>query len=589
MGDLSARLAVTLVLLTSACTAAQHSGLHDGATPRYGGTLRIVGDSDVDHLDTASAYASTTYTLERAFARQLITYPASGIHRMPTSLVPDLALDVPTTANGGVIDSGTTYTYHLRSGPQWDTTPPRPVTAQDAVRGIKRLCNPVQPAGALGYYESTIVGMAAYCTAFQRIAPTVSAIDAFMAHHRIPGIRAPDQHTVVFHLLHPATDFNNIIALPFSSPAPVEYQTYLPGSHALAENTVSDGPYRITDYRPGTQILLDRNPVWKQSTDPVRHAYVDRIQLTEGVNAESAQLQLQAGAADLDWDTEVPTVDLPGLMRARDPRLMIYPAGALNPYGVINLQSPNADRATSKLDVRRALEYGVDRAALVQLAGGPALSAPLDQVITAGNLGYRHYDLYPSAGQHGDPSRARALLAAAGYPHGVTLKLEYPNDDRTRAVAQVLQANLARAGITLTLEPAPVGDFYGGDVVTPSLARAGKWDVALGSWGPDWFGNNGRTTIQPLLDGSTYGVGSEDFGDYDSKVENRLIARALAAPTPAQAAALWHRADVTAMTDAAIIPFVADKRVVFRSARVQHWRIDPDSWQGDVTALWLSH
>jgi ABC-type transport system substrate-binding protein len=589
VGRLWAGLLAALVLLASACTESNHSLTHSGAVPRYGGTLRIVGDSDVDHLDTASAYSGTTYTLERAFARQLVTYPASGIHSMPTALVPDLALNVPTPDNGGVTDRGLTYTYHLRKGPLWDTSPPRPVTAIDVVRGIKRLCNPAEPAGATGYYESTIAGMTAYCNAFQKVAPTVPTIDTFMANHDIPGVRAVGQSTVIFHLVRPAIDFNNIMALPFSSPAPVEYQTYVPGTHALAEHIVSDGPYRITAYEPGTRIVLQRNLTWKQSADPVRHAYVDRIEVAEGVNADSAQLQLQAGSADLPWDTQTPAGDLSRLMRAHDPRLMVYAVGALNPYGVINLQSPNANRATSRLDVRRALEYAVDRAALVQLSGGPTLSAPLDQVITAGNLGYRRFDLYPGTAHHGDPARARALLATAGYPHGLTLKLEYPNDERTRQVAEVLQADYARAGITITLVPAPIGDFYGADVVTPSLARAGKWDLALGSWGPDWFGNNGRTTIQPLLDGATYGLGSEDFGDYDSSVENRFISRALAAPTAATAAALWHRADVTAMKDAAIIPLVATQKTVFHSARVQHWRIDPGSWQGDVTAVWLSH
>jgi hypothetical protein len=48
-----------------------------GGEPRLGGTLQLLGSGDVDHLDTASAYYTTSYTLERAFTRQRFGYPAS--------------------------------------------------------------------------------------------------------------------------------------------------------------------------------------------------------------------------------------------------------------------------------------------------------------------------------------------------------------------------------------------------------------------------------------------------------------------------------------------------------------------------------
>jgi ABC-type transport system substrate-binding protein len=582
-------LVVVLGLTIAACTPGNEHRSHSGAAePRYGGTLRLVGDSDVDHLDTASAYDGTTYTVERAFTRQLVTYPATGIDSMPTKLVPDLAVDVPTVDDGGVTDGGTTYTYHLRHGAMWGTSPARQVTAEDVVRGIERLCNPVQPTGAPGYYESTVRGMTAYCNSFLRVPGNVSAIRAFMATHDLVGVHAVDPRTVVFHLTRPASDFNNIMALPFSSPVPVEYLNYLPGSSALAQHTLSDGPYRIAAYRPGISMTLVRSPSWQQDADPVRHDYVDRIEVSETVSPGSALLQLEAGSADLQWEGDLPLTLVDRLIEAHDPRLVIYSAWALDPYLVINFQSPNASRATSKLQVRQALEYAVDKAHVVQASGGQALNAPLDQVITRGNAGYRPFDLYPSSAEHGNPGKARALLAAAGYPHGLALRLLYPSDSSTTTIEQVLQPDLARAGITVVPVPATVAAFYGVDVVTPSSARSGEWDIALASWGPDWFGNNGRTTVQPLLDGSNYGLGSADYGDYNNSAEDGLISRALAAPAQGQAAALWHQADVHAMADASIVPLDAHERAVFHSTRVQHFRVDPVSWQGDVTALWLA-
>ena len=67
----------TLAALTlAACSSGGASGSGSAGSPVSGGTLKLVGASDVDHLDTASAYYNASYTLERAFTRQLFSYPA---------------------------------------------------------------------------------------------------------------------------------------------------------------------------------------------------------------------------------------------------------------------------------------------------------------------------------------------------------------------------------------------------------------------------------------------------------------------------------------------------------------------------------
>jgi ABC-type transport system substrate-binding protein len=556
--------------------------------PVRGGTLHLVGQGDVDHLDTASAYSGVTYTIERAFTRQLVTYPATGTHSMPTNLVPDIATDVPTVADGGVADGGKTYTYHIKKGVMWDTSPPRQVTAADEVRGIELLCNPVSPTGAPGYYESTIVGMAAWCKAFLAIKPTVPAIRAFLAVHTLAGVQAVGTYTVVFHLVQPASDFNDIMSLPFSSPAPVEYLDYLPDSAAFRAHTISDGPYRIESYKAGNQIVLVRNRAWQPTTDQVRKAYVNKIVVTEGINATSVQQQLEAGTADMEWDTNVPPQDLPSLIATKSPDLDIYDAGSLDPYLVFNFLSPNESHATAKLAVRQAVEYAIDKAFVIQANGGEALNQVQNQVITPGSVGYRPFDLYPTPGSQGAPAKARQLLAKAGYGKGLTLKLYYDSDDPDPRMAEAVQSSLSRAGIVVQLHEEPVASLYGTYLVTPSDAKRGVWDMALVDWGPDWFGNNGRTTIQPLLDGATYGPGSSDYGDYNSPVENRLIDEALSAPNSTAAATDWHEADVQAMKDAAIVPIDVHKHAVFHSSAVHNFYVDPYSRVGDVTNVWLS-
>lgn len=267
------------------------SGTAGSGTPHRGGTLQIMGQSDIFNLDPVSAYYTVSTMLERLFARQLFTYPAVASWNGQITIVPDIATEIPTAANGGITDNGTTYTIHLKQGVDWNTTPARQVTAQDFVREFKMLCNPVSPTGAPGYFLSTIVGMQAYCNGFAKVKPTVAGINAYVAGTPLPGVVATSDLTLTVHLMQPSPDFLNILAMGFCSARPVEWMRYLPDSAQFRAHTLSDGPYQITSYSADKGFTLDRNPAWNPSTDQVRHAYVNNIVITEGLTADSVQQQ----------------------------------------------------------------------------------------------------------------------------------------------------------------------------------------------------------------------------------------------------------------------------------------------------------
>jgi ABC-type transport system substrate-binding protein len=584
-----ASLFVAVALLAAGCgNSSSSGGTSASTTPQQGGTLKLIGSSDVDHLDTASAYYVASYTLERAFSRQLFSYPASADIAKANTPVADVATEVPTQANGGISADGKTWTIHLRPGVRWNTTPAREVTAQDFVLGLKRLCNPVSPVGAPGYYENTIVGMAGYCDGFAKVGQDAASMKRYIQSHDVAGLRATDDKTLVIRLLRPASDFANILAMPFASAAPVEYLSYVPDSNAFRQHTISDGPYQIVGYQPGKQILLDRNPAWEQAGDPIRHQHVDHIQVTEGQDQGPVQQQLQAGTADMEWDTQVPIADVPGLQSSDDKRLGIFPTLSTNPYVVLNLQSPNNNKALANVKVRQALEYAVNKVAVGQVYGGPSLNTPLNQVIPPGNIGYQQFDPYPTAASRGDPATCKQLLAKAGYPNGLVLTDVARNAGNHPAVAQSVQASLAKCGVTTKIVPVTQADYYGKYLNNPAASRQGTWDITEPGWVPDWFGNNGRAIIEPLFDGRTYGPNSVDYGDYNNPKVDALIDKALATQDQQAAAALWHQADVQIMRDAAIIPIETQRLPLYHSSRVDNAIYSPFSENFDVTNLWLS-
>jgi ABC-type transport system substrate-binding protein len=583
-------LLAACALLAAACGGSGQSVQASGAqgTPQRGGTLTLAGVGDVDFLDPTAGYNTDTHTEERAWTRQLFSYPASTNAATVDTPVPDVASVLPTEANGGISADGLTYTIHLRSGVMWNSTPARPVTAQDFVRSFERMCNPVAPVGAPGYFTSTIAGMAAYCQAESKIAGTASAIAKFINTHTISGVSAPNSSTIVFHLLSPTADFLDIIAEPFASAVPVEYLKYVPNSPQFDAHVLSDGPYEIASYKSGQQIVLQRNPVWKASTDPIRKAYVDKIVINEGQTPQNVQQEIQAGTVDLGWDVVVPTPDLPGL--SGDPNLQINNSGAIM-YAVFNEQSPNDNGAMKNVKVRQALEYAINKASISQALGGEKISQPASQILNQIDIGYKPFSLYPTPGNQGDPQKVKQLLAAAGYPDGITIKLLYPNTSYNPQVAQLMQSDFQAAGINVQMVSATQTDFTINYISNPASGKRGIWDIALLFWVPDWFGINGRSVLEPMTDGPDYGANSVDYGDYNSPVTNHLVQDALTQPPTATAniADLWHQVSEQTMKDAAFIPLVTAEVPLYKSSRVKNPVYLPINENYDVTNMWLAN
>jgi ABC-type transport system substrate-binding protein len=559
-----------------------------GGAPQRGGTLTMLGQSDIFNLDTVSAYYTVSNMLERMFTRQLFSYgdPTGG--STPPPVVPDIATTIPTAANGGITDGGKTLTVHIRPGVKWDTTPARQVTAGDFVREFKMLCNPSSPVGAPGYFTNTIVGMAAYCAGFAKVPGTVAGIAGYVNSHPLAGVVATSSLTLTFHLLSPTPDFLYILTMGFCSARPVEYMSYVPDSATFRAHTLSDGPYQITSYTAGKSITLDRNPAWSAATDPLRHAYVNKINITEGLTADSVQQQLVAGTGDMEWDVVPPAQDLPSLEAQKSTGLVIGPTAsgaasmALGTYLTLNQY---AGPLKNKL-VREAVAYAVNKNAIVQILGGKAVGSATSQLVLPGNVGYiPNFNPFPDNNGSGDPAKAKQLLAQAG-KSGVTLKLLYSTTDPMPRVAQSLQASLDAAGFHVKLISATQSDFYGKYLESPPTAKGDVWDLAPPGWIPDWFGNNGRSTLVPLL--TQPGTGSNDFDGYTSPVVGKDIANALSAPSTAAATTDWQAADTAAMKDVAVVPINVQKWPIFHSAAVHGCNFFWFGLNCDPTNVWLS-
>jgi peptide/nickel transport system substrate-binding protein len=556
-----------------------------GGTPKTGGTLNMLGDGDVDYMDPNVSYYSIGYLNLRMWSRQLYSYPA--VNGQTTTPAPDLA-----TAQPVVSDNGLKYAVTIRTGADWNTNPPRQVNAADVVRGVERSCNPTQPFGGEPDYSDILAGYADFCNGFKAVSSTSASAQAtYINSHAnvLTGVAVDPSNplTVDFTLTKPGTYFPDILTLPPFAPAPVETLNYLPASNALAQHTISDGPYQVQSYQPAVAITYMRNPAWKASTDPIRKAYVNEIVVTETGNQTGNQQEISTNtsAADMEWDSFVPPSAIPNLITTKDNRFNLQSQYSTNPYVIFNTKSPNSGGAMDKVQVRQALEYGIDRTSLIQDLGGPQVAPALTQILPPGIDGSSpSYNMYAY-----NTSKAKSLLSSAGYPNGLTLKFLYrPASQSSSKIFQTLQAQLGAIGIHLTGVTATNAQFYTKYLQVPSVAERGVWDLSLAGWSPDWYGDAAKSFFEPLFNGNILPPSSSNFGLFNDANLNTIVDKALAATSTSDAAKLWHQADVETMSQAAIFPITNANLPLMRGSQTHNAIYVPALEQIDPTNVWLS-
>jgi peptide/nickel transport system substrate-binding protein len=578
-------LAVTACSGTIKPATTASGGAASGPAAVSGGTLNMLGTGDVTYMDPNISYYSIDYLAERMFSRQLFTNPA--ITGQVTNPVPDLATEMPTAGNGGISADGKTYTIKIRQGAKWDTSPARQITAADEVRGVMRTCNPIQPFGGIPDFNDLIVGYSTFCSGFAKVAHTPAAIAAYMDKTPLPGVVATDASTVTFKLTHPASYFVGMLTLSAFSPAPVEINQYLPASSEQATHTISDGPYKVDSYVATKSINFSRNPAWTASTDPIRKAYVDKIVINETSTQDSVQQQLETGtpSADMEFDAFPPPNQLPALIAKGDPNLSLGLTASNNPYVVFNTVSPNNNKALGNVKVRQALSYAINRSNIIQVLGGPKVNPPLTHVLPPNIVGGEtSFDLYPY-----DPTKAKQLLSAAGFPNGFTLKLLYRNSSQGSTKAfQTIQQDLSKIGVKVTGVPSPSADFYAKYLTVPAVAQRGVWDLSLAGWEADWYGNAALSFFNPLFSGpASFPPTGSNFGLYNSATTNQAVTAAITATTVDQARSLWAAADKSVMTDAAIFPLTSPLQPNYHASQVHNAVYVPAIQQFDPTNVWI--
>jgi YVTN family beta-propeller protein len=446
-----------------------------GLTPR-GGTARVDAKYDIDYMDPALAYVPASTQLLYATCAKLLNYPdRAGPAKF--QLVPEVAQSLPTRSA-----DGKTYTFTIREGFRFSPPSNAPVTAQTFKDTIERTLNPRMRNPVANEFDD-IVGVHAYL--------------AGKATH-ISGVTVRGK-TLTIRLIAPAPDLLARLAQPFFCAVPSNTPIDPKGVRIIP----AAGPYRVASYTPGQGIVLTRNPNY-HGNRPHRLA---RIEEAVGVPGQRAVAEVEKGAADVALDGEVDTSNVARLAARYGPR---SPAGRsgrqqffVTPQAALDFLTLNTHRPLfSDVQLRRAVNYAIDRAALARLGNAVARlpERPIDHYLTPGIPGYSDVHIYPES-----PDVAKARRLARGHK-GATAVFYTCNAAPCDQQAQIIKTNLAAIGMHLEIKA-----FSYPTLFTKTATPGEPFDISFNSWLADYPDPNAMLnllledgTILPTLDDPAY-------------------------------------------------------------------------------------
>lgn len=397
-------------LLLAACTSSPGTGSEQsGGTPQKGGTLRLsISDgSSSDTLDPGTALTGNASTVLKVVYDMLVVTDPNFVAQ-------------PALATAWEVNSGATqWTIHLREGVKWHDG--SDFTSKDVVYTIGRWLDP----------------------------KTGSSMNAFLSPYLDMGeVSAPDASTVVLKLKKPNSVLMQTMGNSLS-------QIVKDGTTDFSgTNVVGTGPFKLTAWSPGTSWKAVRNDAYWGGA-----AYLDGIEATITPD-QGAKLQAAlSGAADL---TDLIPISLwAGIQGRNDLVLETIKNRQQWIFAFDQRVAPFNDQR-----VLDAIKLATDRDKMVETALQGHGAAAAD-VFTAPDSSWYPAGLKPEYA----PDKAKSLLAEAGFPNGLDIKLSVTDSvPGMLDAAQAWQQAVKSAGINVTLDQFSPDTYWSkGYMVTPAF------------------------------------------------------------------------------------------------------------------------
>ena len=487
--------------------------------PTYGGSLRYAYSQDFDTLDPA-------YQLLTPSRRVLYAIFNNLVQMMPDGTVgPELARSWDFSSDGRIV------TFRLQNGVKFqDGTS---LNAQAVKWNYDRFLDPSvgSPRG-------------------KELSPPLQRVETV------------DDQTVRFNL---ASAFRPLLATltirpgQIASPSAVQkLNSYSDRAGNFGRQPIGSGPYKLKEWISGSHVTVVRNESYWEPGMP----YLDSINFYVIPDANVIFAMLRTGEVELM--EELRPSDY-GIAKANPNIRVVSQPGYRNKVMFVRTNVAPWDNKA----LRQAFAYALDRKTLVdvlydglaKVAYHPIASASgvwVDSTITM-------YDY--------DTTKARAKLAEAGYPNGISYVQPCSSEAFATLWCETVQVMLAKVGINMTIKPWTTASYY-------SDWAAGKFDA------PAFSNLVVRVDPHLLLQPYIHSNGPQNYGKYKNPDFDRLIDEASGIYDVAKAKELYHKALLTMLEDSPLVFSVTEEARFALRSNVRNFAPRPDG-EPRVRELWL--
>lgn len=543
------RCAATLALLCLLATTARGEPPPANDPSHRGGTLRLVGNNAFGTIDPninySLGFAEVFYVVYDGLTAFRKADGTAGYR-----VVADLADALPPP-----LDHGTTYVFHLRPGIRFSDG--RTVSVDDVLSSFRRVF--VTGSPEVGFL-SDLVGADA-CVSHPQACTLAGGIEGDAA-----------AGTVTFHLTHPDAEFFDKLALPMAS----VLEAGLPGRDIGNHPAASTGPYRLVSYDPNRHMRLERNPYFRQwSADAQPDGYVDAIDYTFGPTSEAGVTAVEND--QYDWVYDEKPLDRLGEIGGEFASRTHVSAVPATDYLPMNTRLYPFDHPKA----REAVNYAIDRRALVLLKGGPGAASTLCQVLPRGYPAYVPYCPFTAGADVAHPAaewqapdleRAKRLVEESG-TKGAHVTLIVPSYEWSVAMGTYLRNVLSRIGYVVSMRAL---DF---NIQFTYIQNSNNHvQISLTDWNADYPAPS--DFLRVLYSCGTFIPGSDSSinisGFCDPAIDAEMKQAALLSVTDQAAGdALWSKIDREITDRSLAANLIQDKWVDLVSTRLGNYTFSP--------------
>jgi len=418
-------------------------------------------------------------------------------------LVPYLAEEIPTLANGGVAADSMSVTWKLKKGVKWSDG--SDFTAEDVIFTWQYASNEKTPATTASNYTG-IANIEAVDANTVKITWKAANPDPYVAFVSYSGQVIQKKQ------------FEKCVGEVAMTDAACQAANLAP---------IGTNAYMLKEFKPGDVVVYVKNPAYRDAAN----TYFETVEIKGGGDAASAaRAACETGEVDYSWNLQVPKAALEPILAAGK-----CEAVAGGSFGVerivVNFANPDAALGAKRsepsephpfltdLKVRQAINKAIDRKAIAEQLYGPTGIANCNILVVPTAVDS------PNTTCERDVEGAKKLLDEAGWKDeggartkdGKAMTLYFSTSINTLRQGEqaIIKANLAEVGIAVNLKAVDAGVFFSGDPGNDDTLNKMFVDIQMYTNGPSGLDS------QPYLEGWTCGKVNSAEGSWNQGNDGR--------------------------------------------------------------------